>query len=702
MGANVGEGMTQDGGNNNYEGYFRAANNYGKLCNREESQNVVSHVSGRGVAGADHGGNRAVREQGAVWFGSEGGSVQNGPRQSRQGESMQGESRQGESVQGQNVQGQSRPAPSWASPPWERSPSWAMQNGGGSYWRPRGSPHNNRLGRRPWSEAPGAQSQHWTGNNLWRNHHTRGYQREQPAQGALAPDGNYLENYFSSYGNGYAEEGIGGGSGSGSCGYHYGGAPEQAPERESARLYNVGRGFSNMGGTPHTVRSSGSRRATLPRPRPAYAQPRALYHNGFPQMGSTSDDNQDMEDPYQGSTNVAENENRTDGSHWVSHTMDNSYEGRNVPHGEMPLMRGSYNFRKGNNGVGFPSTNSFVAPPHSNSAGRGASHWKKSTGELYGQGHSSFKHRGGKKRQKMDPPFKGESEGVETNPKKRSKTDGGDDDDDDDGDDDGDDDDDDDGDDDGDEVAPEGTNAHMKRSKQNGKFIFCHHCDVNVEAEKLEEHNQSEHIKCPIDNCGQIYNIDDLDVHLLNHIKNDKDEVILSDSKEIEKWIQERKKNYPTREKIADSLKNNENGKKKKKKKPNCLIEELLFESYCSAVGRNIYFKSKWEKSIFIPLLTKMEQNNFHNIYEKSYYPLFNNSMGKFFPTKQQRRPFKERQGIDSLNIHRKPPLLYQLMKKEIYLYEKRLIKCIEFITRSGFFDDSEGGAAGTDILELG
>ncbi|KJP89957.1 hypothetical protein AK88_00413 [Plasmodium fragile] len=89
-------------------------------------------------------------------------------------------------------------------------------------------------------------------------------------------------------------------------------------------------------------------------------------------------------------------------------------------------------------------------------------------------------------------------------------------------------------------------------------------------------------------------------------------------------------------------------------------------------------------------------------MYNNSYYPLYNNPTGQYYQTNMRRRPFKQRQPIDSLNIHRKSPLLYQLMKKEIYLYEKKLIKCIEFITRSGFFDHAEEDAAGADIVEVG
>ncbi|EUD69181.1 hypothetical protein C922_00044 [Plasmodium inui San Antonio 1] len=674
MDAKMGERMSQDGENNNYEGHFGAANNYGKLCNREESQNMIPHVGGRVMARVHYSGIPPVREQGDVWFGAEEGAVQNGAGQNRPGRS---------------IPGQSREASKWASPPCGHSPNWPMQNEGASYWRPRGSPHNNRLGRRPWSQAPGAQRQHCSSNNGWRNYHMGGCQSEQPGQppqhahGALAPDGNYLKNYFSSYGNGYADDG----SGSGNCGYHYGGAPQKASESESARAYNGGMGAGRRGGAPRTVRSSGPSRKILPPPPSAYKQHRGVYHNGLHQMGSISDDNQDIENPYLESTNVVDNANRADGSQWMSHTMGDPYESRSLPHGEIPLMRGSYNIRKGNNCVGFPSTNSFIAPPYSNCAVRGTTHWKKSTEERYEEHCSSVKKPGEGKRQKVDFPIRSESKYVEMNAKKRNKTD--------------------DHNEDTvqDAIRPNGINVEMKRSKESSKFIFCHHCDVNIEADKLQEHNQSEHIKCPIDNCGQIYSLDDLDVHLLNHIKNDKDEVILNDSKEIEKWIQERKKNYPTREQIAINMKNNENGKRReRKKKPNCLIEELLFESYCSAVGRNIYLKNKWEKSIFVPLLTKLEQGSLHNnMYENSYYPLVGSPMGgKYYPTNMRRRPFKERQLIDSLNIHRKSPLLYQLMKKEIYLYEKKLIKCIQFITRSGFFDDSEGGAGGTDIHELG
>ncbi|CAA9989398.1 conserved Plasmodium protein, unknown function [Plasmodium knowlesi strain H] len=643
MGAQMGEKMSQDEGNNNYKGHIRA-----------------------------------MKGQGDVWFATEKGTVPN----------MQGQSRLEQSSQ----------VPKWASTAYGHSPNWPMQNRGASYWRPRGSFHNNRIGRHPWGEAPGAQNQNMLSNNRWRAHHAEvGCQREQRAHGPLAPpDGNYLKNYFSSYGNGYVDDG----SGDGSCGYHYPGAPQQDSERENARPYNGGRG-----GASRTVGSSGPSRTIHPPPPSDYAKPRVMYHSGYPQMGSKNGDDEDMEDPYQGSTNMVDNANSADGNHWISHTMDNSYESRNCPPGEFPMMGGLYNFRKGNDGVGFPSTNSFVAPPHRNRGMRGGTHWKKWTEERNAQKCSSVKKHGGKKRQKVDFPLISESKNVEIDPKKGNRADDGDDQVGDNNDGHGGDDNDtneEDDDDDGDGVGPKGINVQMEKSKENNKFIFCHYCDVNIEAGKLEEHNQSEHIKCPIDNCGQIYSIDDLDVHLLNHIKNDKDEVILNDSKEIEKWIQERKKNYPTREKIAINKENSENGKKKKKKKPNCLIEELLFESYCSAVGRNIYFNNKWEKSIFVPLLTKLEQNGLHNIYENSYYPLFNNSMGKFYPANMRRRPFKQRQLIDTLNIHRKSPLLYQLMKKEIYLYEKKLIKCIEFITRSDFFDDTEGGAAGTDILELG
>ncbi|CRH01185.1 conserved Plasmodium protein, unknown function [Plasmodium relictum] len=236
-------------------------------------------------------------------------------------------------------------------------------------------------------------------------------------------------------------------------------------------------------------------------------------------------------------------------------------------------------------------------------------------------------------------------------------------------------------------------NAYSNTKDKVPKFIFCKYCDINIEENKLEDHNKNQHIKCPIDNCNHIYNIDCLEFHLLNHMKNDKNENILNNPKEIEKWINERKKNYPTRSKII----NDKNKQVSKiKKKPNCLIEELFFESYCSAIGRNLYYKNELKKSLFIPLLTKLSQNNFRNIYENDYYNISNN---KLKGGKKQNRSFSKKQLIDSLNIHKKPPLLYQLMKNEIYLYEKKLMKCIEYITENNFFDDFLDKK--NDIIEL-
>ncbi|CRG94936.1 conserved Plasmodium protein, unknown function [Plasmodium gallinaceum] len=224
------------------------------------------------------------------------------------------------------------------------------------------------------------------------------------------------------------------------------------------------------------------------------------------------------------------------------------------------------------------------------------------------------------------------------------------------------------------------------------KFIYCKYCDINIEENKLEEHNKNQHIKCPIDNCNDIYNIDCLEFHLLNHMKNDKDENILNNPKEIEKWVNERKKNYPTRKKIM----NDKNNKIPKiKKKPSCLIEELLFERYYSAIGRNLYYKKELQKSLFIPLLTKLSQNSFHNIYENDYYNISNDNLKR----EKKKKKFSKKQMIDSLNIHKKPPLLYQLMKNEIYIYEKKLMKCIEYITENNFFDNTFDKK--NDIIEL-
>ncbi|SCP05544.1 conserved Plasmodium protein, unknown function [Plasmodium ovale] len=220
--------------------------------------------------------------------------------------------------------------------------------------------------------------------------------------------------------------------------------------------------------------------------------------------------------------------------------------------------------------------------------------------------------------------------------------------------------------------------------------IYCSQCDIIIKEKNYETHEKAKHIKCPIENCNQIYNINLLDSHLLSHMKNEKNKNIMNDSEEIKIWINERKKNYPTKNKIMN-IKNNELFKKRKK--PNCLIEELIFENYCSAIGRSIYIKKKSEKSIFIPLLRNLSQGDYKHIYKNNHYTICNKiHYGK-------NKQYIHTNIMDTLNIHQKAPLLYQLMKNEINIYEKKLMNCIDYITESRFFDDSFDSRV--DILEL-
>ncbi|CXI97849.1 conserved Plasmodium protein, unknown function [Plasmodium berghei] len=247
-------------------------------------------------------------------------------------------------------------------------------------------------------------------------------------------------------------------------------------------------------------------------------------------------------------------------------------------------------------------------------------------------------------------------------------------------------------------------NLESKKSanKNESKNIYCKYCNIEVNEKELEEHNKLEHIKCPIDNCGEIYNIDFFDIHLLSHEKNEKNENILESKEEIQKWIEERKKNYPTKKKIMD-IKNNNNinsetkEKKNKEKKITSLIEKLLVEKYSSAIGRNIYYQTQSQrKSIFVPILNKLIENNHKNVYENTYYSIsdkYNKKNIKF------NKRVKKHNLIDSLNVHKNAPLIYQLMKNDIYVYEQKLMQCIEFIVNNNFFDNIFD--ANQDIVEL-
>ncbi|CAD2101210.1 conserved Plasmodium protein, unknown function [Plasmodium vinckei brucechwatti] len=244
--------------------------------------------------------------------------------------------------------------------------------------------------------------------------------------------------------------------------------------------------------------------------------------------------------------------------------------------------------------------------------------------------------------------------------------------------------------------------SKKSENKNASKIIYCKYCNIEVNEKELEEHNKLEHIKCPIDNCGEIYNIELFDIHLLSHEKNDKNENILESKEEIQKWIEERKKNYPTKKKIMD-MKNNSNinsetkENNNKQKKITSLIEKLLVEKYSSAIGRNIYYQTQSQKkSIFVPILNKLIENNYKNVYDNTYYSISDkhNQKNKKFNKRLQKNSM-----IDSLNIHKNAPLIYQLMKNDIYVYEQKLMQCIEFIVNNNFFDNTFD--ANQDIVEL-
>lgn len=246
------------------------------------------------------------------------------------------------------------------------------------------------------------------------------------------------------------------------------------------------------------------------------------------------------------------------------------------------------------------------------------------------------------------------------------------------------------------------------------KTVFCNVCTLHVKSTTYKEHEKTEHVECPLDNCNEVYNVNDFEYHLLKHIKKENsNKSILEDPEEIKKWVAERKKNYPLRKNIHNQSSSDktqqETGDKsvsKKLKKPNCLIEELLFENYCTAIGKHIMYKKKKDKSIFVPLFTQMEKSNYQDIYGKEYYSYFEESGEKKCTDhlKQQKTNVhynnsnhKCNKIIESLNIHKTPPLLYQLMRNDILEYERKLMSCIIYITENNFFDKDEE----KDIVEL-
>lgn len=50
---------------------------------------------------------------------------------------------------------------------------------------------------------------------------------------------------------------------------------------------------------------------------------------------------------------------------------------------------------------------------------------------------------------------------------------------------------------------------------------------------------------------------------------------------------------------------------------------------------------------------------------------------------------------LESLNVHKTPPLLYQLMRNDIEEYERKLMSCIKYVTENNFFDEAEEDIVG-------
>ncbi|GAW82347.1 hypothetical protein, conserved [Plasmodium gonderi] len=673
--------MNKNANEKNYIGCVGIVkNNYNQLYNGTQSQKMLY---GNSITTSINyfGTNQIVKGHGEPWLRSDVEYVQNKPNKNEQN------------------------SPRW-NPQHERAPSRNFNRN-----------HNKELRRQPGTEMKDVNNQNQIKNNRERNNE-KGYTEREGEEIPLLSNENYLENYFSSYTNGYKNDDI-----NNNIGYHYNedhhnqhtqrGYSFKIPEKEKVIQYNAKSSYKtcdvhdnmkeslltnvnknmlyNIENTMcdennklnglyrnrfiHREMQKGEE--TIYAPQGGYSKSRGVYRNGFFQMSTTNSkpnrkrNIQDMDDPYNENYDKVANKRISNKNFWENGTIADTYEYKNIKNGNTWIMRNSHEVCKNKNDMKHLSSYFFTPQLNSNSVVKDYMNVKKSK-NLQGPFHfQNTKYYGDRRENKRNSVITNNSSQVMETTNSRSKMDEG-------------------------YVKREND---KKIKKENSKLTFCTYCDKNIEDKDLDEHNKSEHIKCPIDNCGQVYNIDDLEFHLLNHMKNEKNEIILNDSKEIEKWIEERKKNYPTRSKIGN-IKNNKIAKKKKKK-PNCLIEELLFESYCSALGRNIYCKNQSEKSIFVPLLTKLEQNKMHNIYENNYYPIGFNSNGNNYIVNKKKRSRKKLQLIDSLNIHRNSPLLYQLMKKEIYHYEKKLIKCIEYITQSAFFDDSVADIPTKHILEL-
>ncbi|SIO73169.1 conserved Plasmodium protein, unknown function [Babesia microti strain RI] len=264
-------------------------------------------------------------------------------------------------------------------------------------------------------------------------------------------------------------------------------------------------------------------------------------------------------------------------------------------------------------------------------------------------------------------------------------------------------------------------NKYNCKTKSNNEANFdtyeCQICNLYFDKkQKLEKHLKNDHIPCIHEGCNFSAPLQILEIHAFKHLKNNKGELFVDSPEEIRIWRERRRANHPSNPHKLAAQNDSEISTR-------CSLEDLL-RSSMNAFTTNPPTMTQREQecktSALVPLLNKIApppsslysflepekadrkiqslEAKFGGPYSysrslKKKFNICNMFLRKKFckygancAYSHDVSAFKRWKKLQfNLQVPKRPPLLYRLLKPEILMYEEMLIRGIVYIVKSNF-----------------
>lgn len=249
------------------------------------------------------------------------------------------------------------------------------------------------------------------------------------------------------------------------------------------------------------------------------------------------------------------------------------------------------------------------------------------------------------------------------------------------------------------------------------KDIYCTVCDKAFpSSSRYKQHIDEDHYPCDHPGCSFSAPYCVLDAHKLKHIQGENRRDLFDDPDEIQRWIEARRRNFPSRGKSgASSLA----PQGEKKQKP-CAMERVLRSKFLMQKGPGHTVHSTSALIPSLPSLFKRQRRwrlqdvtkfakagSHHERRRRSPFSEFTTSeLVRDFPICDHFLKFKTckwspchyshdiaayrrwkiQRNLRGLDIPMRPPLLYQLLLPDIRKSEVQILAALQYIVRRNFF----------------